>query len=104
MQLELCLVQGVILTWPQLKSESVWTCAMWHASLNGIDRYTASSLLYAGGISLLIGPGFNRFDRRLGFVLARRFCWRWIGRMTQNSHPSKHDSSAESRICLTAKD
>ena len=85
MQLWLCLIQGIILAWLQFKSESVWTCALWHASLNGIDRYTASALLSAGSVMPLIGPDLTGLIGGLGFVLAAVLCWRGICRMPEYS-------------------
>ncbi|MCH1941506.1 CPBP family intramembrane glutamic endopeptidase [Holdemania massiliensis] len=78
MQLWLCLIQGVILAWLQLKSQSVWTCALWHASLNGIDLYTASALLTAGTLSPLIGPDLTGLIGGLGFAAAAVFCWKQL--------------------------
>lgn len=85
MQLWLCLIQGIILAWLQFKSDSVWTCALWHASLNGIDRYTASVLLSAGSVMPLIGPDLTGLIGGLGFVLAAVLCWRGICRMPERS-------------------
>ena len=78
MQLWLCLIQGVILAWLQLKSQSVWTCALWHASLNGIDLYTASALLTAGTLSPLVGPDLTGLIGGLGFAAAAVFCWKQL--------------------------
>ncbi len=68
---------------------------MWHASLNGIDRYTASSIIARAGFPL-IGPDLTGLIGGLGFVLAAPLLLALDRPDDSKFHPSKHDSSAES--------
>lgn len=100
MQLWLCLIQGIILAWLQFRSESVWTCALWHASLNGIDRYAASALLSAGSVMPLVGPDLTGLIGGLGFVLAAVLCWRGICQLPKRSSTAKSDAFLNSDLSL----
>ena len=100
MQLWLCLIQGIILAWLQFRSESVWTCALWHASLNGIDRYAASALLSAGSVMPLVGPDLTGLIGGLGFVLAAVLCWRGICQLPKRSSTTKSDAFLNSDLSL----
>lgn len=75
-QLWLCLAQGMILAWLQLRSKSVWTSALWHGSLNGIDMYSAGILFTDGAASALIGPNLTGLVGGIGFAVFALWCYK----------------------------
>lgn len=64
-----CIVIGVILAYLFLKTKSVWTTTIFHASLNGIALYTASMLFMSKPANPFVGPDLTGVIGGSGFII-----------------------------------
>ena len=59
---------------PVFKVRSVWPVVLFHAALNGIGLYTASTLFMGRDPNVFIGPDLTGVLGGAGFILAAAFC------------------------------
>lgn len=64
-----CTVLGVISGFLTYKVNSIWPAVLFHASINGIDRWAPSSLFMFQKPNLFIGPDLSGIIGGLGFII-----------------------------------
>ena len=69
-----CVVIGTIAGFLFFKVRSVWPVVLFHAALNGIGLYTASTLFMERDPNAFIGPDLTGVLGGAGFILAAAFC------------------------------
>ena len=69
-----CVVIGTIAGFLFFKVRSVWPVVLFHAALNGIGLYTASTLFMGREPNAFIGPDLTGVLGGAGFILAAAFC------------------------------
>lgn len=64
-----CIIIGIIASYLFCKTKSIWCPVLFHAALNGIDRYTPSALFMSKTPNAFIGPNLVGIIGGIGFVI-----------------------------------
>lgn len=64
-----CIILGIIESFLFIKTKSVWTSVIFHASINGIDLYSPSSLFMSKTPNMFIGPDSLGIIGGIGFII-----------------------------------
>ena len=64
-----CTVLGVISGFLTYKVNSIWPAVLFHASINGMDRWAPSDLFMSQKPNLFIGPDLSGIIGGLGFII-----------------------------------
>lgn len=65
----LCVVLGTISSYLFYKTESVWCSVLFHASINGMDKWAPSSMFMSKEANMFIGPDLLGIIGGMGFVV-----------------------------------
>lgn len=64
-----CVVLGVISSYLFYKTESVWCSVLFHASINGMDKWAPSSIFMSKEANMFIGPDILGIIGGVGFIV-----------------------------------
>lgn len=64
-----CVVLGVISSYLFYKTESVWCSVLFHASINGMDKWAPSSMFMSKDANMFIGPDLLGIIGGMGFIV-----------------------------------
>lgn len=64
-----CIVIGIISSYLFYKTKSIWCPVIFHASLNGIDKFAPSDLFMSKAPNLFIGPDLLGIIGGIGFAI-----------------------------------
>ncbi len=64
-----CVVLGVISSYLFYKTESVWCSVLFHASINGMDKWAPSSIFMSKEANMFIGPDILGIIGGMGFIV-----------------------------------
>lgn len=70
----LCIVLGVIETYLFIKTNSVWAPVLFHASINGIDLWSPSTLFMSTKNNPFLGPDLTGILGGIGLFVVAVFC------------------------------
>lgn len=64
-----CVILGVISSYLFYKTETVWCSVLFHASINGMDKWTPSSMLMSKEANMFLGPDLLGIIGGMGFIV-----------------------------------
>lgn len=64
-----CVVLGVISSYLFYKTESVWCSVLFHASINGMDKWAPSSMFMSKEANMFVGPDILGIIGGMGFIV-----------------------------------
>ena len=64
-----CTVLGIISGFLTYKVRSIWPAVLFHASINGMDRWAPSTLFMSKKPNMFLGPDLLGFIGGLGFII-----------------------------------
>lgn len=64
-----CVVLGIISSYLFYKTESVWCSVLFHASINGMDKWNPSSMFMSKEANMFIGPDLLGIIGGIGFIV-----------------------------------
>ena len=64
-----CMIIGIISSYLFYKTESVWCSVLFHASINGMDKWAPSSMFMSEDANKFIGPDLLGIIGGIGFVV-----------------------------------
>ena len=64
-----CVILGVISSYLFYKTETVWCSILFHASINGMDKWTPSSMLMSKEANMFLGPDLLGIIGGMGFIV-----------------------------------
>lgn len=64
-----CVVIGIISSYLFYRTKSIWCSILFHASINGIDKWTPSSMFMSNEVNRFVGPDLLGIIGGIGFII-----------------------------------